>query len=291
MTDARIRCAVRKLEGAGQGGSRGGVRERALGLVLLPLSLIAYFNGIFLAFTGTYRRSEPAQTGATASFVVAWLLHLGAIGYEGFRIGAIPLATAGHYLLVLGFVVQSLYLAVSLRFRILQAGLILPPLASVMAFFALLLPAKEVRLTPVQEKGSFGFHVGISILGMAALCLAFAMAVTYIVQDHALKTKRAPRVLERFPSLAASDRIGYLAVLWGFPLLTVGIATGQVVLWVRHGTFWMGGPKQIFPMLAWVVLAVLLYARIVSGFRGRRSAYLTIVGFALGLLTVFGMTR
>jgi ABC-type uncharacterized transport system permease subunit len=180
---------------------------------------------------------------------------------------------------------------VALRSRITQLALILPPLAAVMAFVALLIPARGVELPAAQQKGWFGFHVGISVLGMGALCLAFAMALIYLAQDRALKAKRAPKVLERLPSLAACDRIGYHAVLWGFPLLTVGIATGQVVLWAKYGTLWMGGAKQIFPILAWVVLAVLLYARLVRGFRGRKSAYLTIAGFALGLLTVLGMSR
>jgi ABC-type uncharacterized transport system permease subunit len=262
-----------------------------VGLVLLPLALIAYFNGIFLAFTYLVRRSEAAERGAEASFVVAWLLHLAAIVYEGLRVGYFPFTSAGEYLMVLGWVVLGLYLWVALRLRMTQAGLILPPLAALMAFVALLFPSREVVLPDTQQKGWFVFHVGISVLGMAALCLAFAMAVIYLLQDRALKAKRKGRVMERLPSLEACDRIGYLAVLWGFPLLTVGIATGQAVLWVKYGTFWMGGPKQIFPILAWVVLAVLLYARLVRGFRGRKSAYLTIAGFALGLLTVLGMSR
>lgn len=262
-----------------------------MGLVLLPLALIAYFNGIFLASTSLARRSEAAQRGAEVSFAIAWLLHLGAIVYEGLRVGYFPLTSAGDYLLVLSFVVLTLYLVVTFRWHITTTGLILPPLAALMAFVALLIPARNVVLPPVQQKGWFGFHVGISVLGMGALCLAFAMALIYLLQDRALKAKRAPRLMERLPSLDACDRIGYHAVLWGFPLLTVGIITGQVVLWSKYGTFWMGGAKQIFPILAWVVLAVLLYARVVRGFRGRKSAYLTIAGFALGLLTVLGMSR
>ena len=262
-----------------------------MGLILLPLALIAYFNGIFLAFTAAARRSVPAQRGAEFSCVVGWILHLAAIVYQGVRVGYFPLTNAGDYLLVLSWIVMSLYLLVDLRLRITQAGLILPPLGAVMAFAALVLPARHVVLPPAQQKGWFGFHVGVSVLGMGALCLAFAMAVIYLVQDRALKAKRAPKVLERLPSLAASDRIGNNAVLWGFPLLTVGIVTGQVVLWAKNGTLWMGGPKQIFPFLAWAVLSVLLYARLVRGFRGRKSAYLTIAGFALGLLTVLGMSR
>ncbi len=39
-----------------------------------------------------------------------------------------------------------------------------------------------------------------------------------------------------------------------------------------------------------LVFAVVLVARTALGFRGRKSAYLTITGFALGFLIVIGMT-
>jgi ABC-type uncharacterized transport system permease subunit len=42
--------------------------------------------------------------------------------------------------------------------------------------------------------------------------------------------------------------------------------------------------------LAWLVFAGVLVARFRVGFRGRKSAYLTIAGVMLGLLTVAGMT-
>ena len=73
-------------------------------------------------------------------------------------------------------------------------------------------------------------------------------------------------------------------------LLTLGIGTGIVVNAELHEPLLVMGPKQIFPMLAWVVFAGILIARPALGFRGRKSAYLTIAGFALGVLTVLGMT-
>jgi ABC-type uncharacterized transport system permease subunit len=263
----------------------------ALGLVLLPLAIIAYFNGVFLALLGVVHQSEPARRGAAASWLVAWTLHLAAIVFEWSHRGQFPLTNAADYLLVLGWVTLSLYLVVYFYLRVHQVGLVLPPLAALMALVALLLPASKVSLPPAHERGWFLFHVSVSVLGMASLCLAFAMSIIYLLQDRALKSKRAPKILARFPSLEVCDRVGYQSVLWGFPLLTLGIATGEVLSWVVRETLWIGGAKQIFPLLAWAVLAVLLYARLLRGTRGRRSAYLTIAGFTLGLLTVFGMTR
>ena len=58
----------------------------------------------------------------------------------------------------------------------------------------------------------------------------------------------------------------------------------------RHSELLSGGAKQIFPLLAWVVFLVVLLARTWLGYRGRKSALLTITGFLLGLATVVGMT-
>ena len=51
------------------------------------------------------------------------------------------------------------------------------------------------------------------------------------------------------------------------------------------------GAKELFGLLAWGVFALLLYARLATGLRGRRSAYMTIAGFAFALMVVLGMTR
>jgi ABC-type transport system involved in cytochrome c biogenesis permease subunit len=123
---------------------------------------------------------------------------------------------------------------------------------------------------------------------MAALCVAFGMSLVYLLQDGALKSKR-PRLLEVLPSLEVCDRVGYDAVLWGFPLLTLGILTGALWSASVHERLFRGGAKQTFSVLAWIVFAAVLYFRIARGFRGRKSAYLTIAGFALGLLTLLGM--
>jgi hypothetical protein len=39
--------------------------------------------------------------------------------------------------------------------------------------------------------------------------------------------------------------------------------------------------KEIFALLAWLLLAGLVQARLVSGWRGRRAALLVVVGFIL----------
>lgn len=262
-----------------------------MNLLFLPTAVICYFLGIFLSFVANRHRSRPMERWAAGFLVSAWVLQLAQILFEGVKAGQLPMRNSHEYLLILGWAVLSLHLYLYIFNRIQSAGVIFPPMAFVMTLAALLIPAPSVVLPLSQQKGWFIFHTWVATVGMAALCVAFAMSITYLAQDRALKAKRSLRLLERLPSLDVIDRVGYHALLWGFPLLTLGIATGAVVSNVVHHRFWTGGPKEIFPVLAWIVFALLLYARLFRGFRGRKAAYVTIAGFALGLLTVVGMTR
>lgn len=264
-----------------------------MGLLLLPLTLIAYFVAIFLSFVGTLGRSAAARRGEIALLSLAWFLHLAAIVRQGHQIGSFPMTNSGEYLLVLSWVVLTMHLWLWFRQHVEVAGLILPPLAALMALGSLLLHARAIPPVPAtQQRGWFLFHTTLATLGTAALCVAFAMSLIYLFQDRALKTKRKLGVLERLPSLDACDRIGFHAVLWGFPLLSLGIVTGLVWNWHLHGIL-LGnnGPKELFGLLAWAVFGLLLYARLARGFRGRKSAYMTIAGFAFALMVVLGMSH
>lgn len=260
-----------------------------MGPLLVPLVLLAYFVGIFLAVVSTVQRSGHLRAASHVALGVTWGLHLLAIFQHGRAIGYFPLTNGAEFLMVLGWSILTLYLFVSIRWNVAATGLLLPPLAALMILPALWLPSRQAAVSYPGKQYLFVIHTSAATAGTAALCVAFAMSLFYLVQDRALKSKRAPTVLKRLPSLSTCDRVGHLAVLAGFPLLTLGILTGGMWSLDTYGRVFEWGPKQIFPLLAWVVFAMVIYARIVRGAGGRQSAYLTIAGFTLCLLTIFGM--
>ena len=184
----------------------------------------------------------------------------------------------------------TLHLYVWFRLKVEIAGLVLPPLAGIMTFASMQLMRANPGRSAAPPDAWFLFHTTVSTLGMAILCVAFAMSVIYLIQDRALKSRKALKLLERLPSLQRADQIGVRSLTVGFVLLTLGIGTGIVVNAEVYERLLVMGPKQVFPLLAWLVFAGILVARPLLGFRGRKSAYLTITGFALGLMTVIGMT-
>ena len=121
------------------------------------------------------------------------------------------------------------------------------------------------------------------------LALAFSVSLVYLFHERRLKGKRAGRLLHRLPSLETLDQLNYRALVWGFPLLTLGIITGA--LWGKHswGRFWSWEEREVFSLILWFLYAGLLEARMVVGWRGRRAATMTIIGFAMVVVSfVFG---
>ncbi len=98
--------------------------------------------------------------------------------------------------------------------------------------------------------------------------------------------------MKNLPPLDTLDRAEHRFLVAGFPLLTIGIVTGT--FWSRQLEF--GTPTEVmrivFGYATWLLIAAVLLLRAAAGWRGRRSAYGTILGLfcALGVLVVY-LTR
>jgi len=259
--------------------------------VVLAVALAFQVAGVVLAAFGELRNRVSLSRWAAMALVLAWAGELATLVILGVSAGAFPLRTGPEYLLALGWFVLTLHLLLWFRSQVRAAAVVLPPVAGVMVLASFLMAVGASQETVLRTQGWFVFHTSIATAGVAALAVSFAMSVLFLVKERALKTKRSLRVLERLPTLESLDRMGFQSLLYGFPLLTLGIATGMVYSAAVHDRLWIWGVKEIFPVIAWVVFAGILWARFARGVRGRRSAILAIAGFAFALLTFVGMVR
>ena len=261
-----------------------------MGSILFSLSLAAYTVGIVLTILATVNRSVAAKIGSTIALSAAAALQLAAIILYVRATGRLPMSNLADFLMALGWLVLVGYLVVNARWMVPALGMVLPPMAFFLSVLGIVLPQKHSMTEPVMaSKGILLFHTSLSTLGMAAFFIAAAMSLVYVLQDRALKRKQSGPWLRRLPSLHKADKAGLEALVWGFPLFTVGIVTGIGLLAMEHDNVKLAVTKPLFPILAWTIFAVVLGARLARGFRGRKAAYLTIAGFVLGLLTVIGI--
>ena len=122
-------------------------------------------------------------------------------------------------------------------------------------------------------------HVGVCVLGIVAFALAFAAAVAYVLQERLLRRKQLGGLFERLPPLDVLDALSFRSVSVGFPLLTLGIVTGAFWTLRIHPDAPPLTATHAFALVAWVLFAGVLTLRVAAGWRGRRAAFGTILGF------------
>ncbi|CAG9622334.1 c-type cytochrome biogenesis protein CcsB [Sutcliffiella rhizosphaerae] len=86
------------------------------------------------------------------------------------------------------------------------------------------------------------------------------------------------------------DEIGYRAVTIGFPVFTLGglifAAIWAQIAWSR---FWAWDPKEVWAFITFLFYAGYLHLRLSKGWEGEKSAWLTLIGFAIILFNLIGV--
>jgi ABC-type uncharacterized transport system permease subunit len=189
------------------------------------------------------------------------------------------------WLLAGGFVLATF------RYRLHAAGALAAPVVLVLLLLARVGPAEHTATLAPTASPLGTVHIFLATVGVATFAMAAVVAGLYLMQERRLKHKRldlASRA-ESAP-LDTLDRLAARCVSFGFPVFTLTIITGAV--WVaKLGLLRTGSavrPEYLLTIIAWVVLGILLFARVGGGWRGRRAAWLTVGGFSAAALVLVG---
>ncbi len=98
---------------------------------------------------------------------------------------------------------------------------------------------------------------------------------------------RSRSLLSVLPSMVMLDRIAYRTAIVGFPLFTFAVIAGAMWAEVAWGRYWGWDPKETCAFVTWVFYAAYLHARSTAGWRGRRAAWICVLGFAAMIFNLF----
>lgn len=163
-------------------------------------------------------------------------------------------------------------------------GLFLAPVAALLLGLGSALGIEPAGEPPAFRASWLLLHIVLSFIGYAGLVVAAAASLMYLLQFRQLKRKRFGAVFQFFPDLETLDRINGRALLLGFAALTLGLLVGWV--WsMSFGPSARWNPAQlVWGVLTWVVFVAALGVRAGRGWAGRRSAWLSVVGFGAVVL-------
>jgi ABC-type uncharacterized transport system permease subunit len=250
---------------------------------LVHIALLAY-AGAAGAFLAWLLKPKDGLVVVGRTLLAAGLFaHVGSLALSWPALGfGVSSWRGGQLFSLLAAVTVAGYLALDLKYRLPVAGAFVAPITVAVMVPAHLVHSGSRAVSPgIVNSVALAVHVASASLGTAALALAFGLSLVYLASEKQLKSKHPGRLFARLPSLELIDRVGWKLVVLGFICLSVTIATGSLVNKEATGAIFVLAPKQGFALLAWGLLATLIQARLVAGWRGRRVALLVITGFVL----------
>lgn len=248
---------------------------------LLAASLYAVAAVLYGAYL--WRGSLELEQWAPRVLGAALFLHV----IEQVASGRLVSLDIGSAMGSLSMLVGLAYLATMRRYRLTVLGAFVAPL-TLLLFLGAGLPSRAAQVSPAFRSALLPIHVTGSVLGIVAFALAFATALAYVIEEYLLRQKRIGGLFQRLPPLGVLDSVGLKLVMIGFPLFTLGVITGSVWAVRLDTTVSMLMPRQGFAVLAWIFFGSVLLARMMVGWRGRRAAIGTMLGFLCSMVALLG---
>ncbi len=265
--------------------------------LLLSITTFAYLLCTILYLSGLVFRYKPLLVWGSmiglgtvviqaAGILLRWKESYD-LGY-----GHAPLSNLYESLVFAAWAIMLVYLLLELRTKQRVLGIfpaLFAFLAMAYASFSPQIDSKIQPLLPALKSNWLIAHVIACFLGYAAFAVATGLSILYLIKKSYPANPHPKGILAFVPESRQLDELNYQLILFGFLWLSLGIITGSVWANSAWGTYWSWDPKETWSLITWLVYAALLHARSMQGWRGRRVAWLSILGFICVLFTYFGV--
>lgn len=244
-------------------------------VTLQALATVAFFSGF--AF-----RRPPLEAAGAWLLGLSLLPHGATLGLRWIEVGHGPYQTRFEVLAADAFLVVAAWLVASALARGLRGlGALVAPAAFLLMGWAVSSFALKREVPIIFKSWWLALHVGFGKLFFAAILLAAFCAAAWLV-----KTRR-PGALPRLPSPERLDLYAHELTLVSFLFLGVMIVAGSLWAHQSWGRYWGWDPMETCSLVTWLALGVILHFRVLHGWSARRMAYLTFVGLAFAVVTLF----
>jgi cytochrome c-type biogenesis protein CcsB len=211
----------------------------------------------------------------TAGLIVRWI--------ESYRlgIGHAPLSNFYESLIFYAWCIGLMLVVLKNRLKFPIITMMVSLIALLLMGYASVSPSVEKTiqpLIPALQSNWLHIHVITCFIAYAAFVISFVCGILYLV-----KWKNV------VPPGHILEEINYRSVMVGFPMLSAGILTGAVWAHYAWGSYWSWDPKETWSLITWIIYAIFLHTRLVKGWKGKRIAFISIIGFLSVIFTYFGV--
>lgn len=253
----------------------------------IPLALYA---AALIAYMLHFARRRPAAGRTATTFLVAGVLaHTFVIGMRTMEVQHVPVTNSSSAISTFVVLLVLAYLYTEMTTEERAMGAFILPLAVALQTIPAMNPGIEERAEVLQGP-LFGIHVTTLMFAYASFALACVIGITYVLLFKEIKAKHLGFFYSRLPSLQVLDTMNQRAIAVGWVCLTIGLTAGAI--WAgqaaehdpRVQAMSLQDPKISVALVCWAVYSFEVFAARRIGWGGRRTAYLSAVGFVLVLL-------
>lgn len=235
----------------------------------------------------------PGRRAGNIAMALTWLatgLLLVGLVLRGVWAGRVPWGNMYEFSLAWTLGILAVFLVVSTRRDIRWLGLPVVFLALLSLGLAVtVLYTEAAQLVPALKSWWLVIHVASAIICGGAFTVAAAISVLYLWRDRAERKGKVTGIVASLPDASRLDTLSYRILAFAFPLWTFAVISGAIWAENAWGRYWGWDPKETWAFITWVIYAGYLHARSTAGWRGRRAAYISLIGFVSFLINYFGV--
>ena len=233
---------------------------------------------------GRVRRSRSLRIGFSLT-VLAFVLHLGATVMRGIGAERVPWANMYEFALTATCAIVLIFLVVQffvdLRFlgALITGMTILFLGVTKVNFYVAIVP-----LQPALDSYWLVIHILVAVLAVGFLTLSFGLSVLQLLQHRREQRDLAGgtptmRFLSTFPNAVRLEDLSYRLAIIGFVFWTFTLIAGSIWAEAAWSRYWGWDTKEVWTFVIWVLYAGYIHARATRGWRGTRSAWLSIIAY------------
>ncbi len=238
-------------------------------------------------------RSKAIGQIATILTASGWVANTFALVMRALEAKHAPYANLFESMMLMAWGIIIGYLLLEYIYKIKIIGVFVVSLGFLTIAIASLLPFRYQTvepLNPALQSNWLLIHVFVTFLGYAAFAIAFGLSIMYLLKERIENKGVKDSFFLRFPECARLDELSYKSIAFGFPFLTFGIISGAIWANYAWGGYWSWDPKETWSLIVWFIYAAYLHARMTRGWRGRRTAIFSVIGFISVIFLYWGVS-
>lgn len=238
-------------------------------------------------------RSRALRIGFALT-VLGFLIHFVAVLLRGIAAERVPFANMYEFALTATLAIVGIFLLVQFFVDLRFLGTLVTGLTVLFLGIARVnFYVDIVPLQPALVSYWLVLHILVAVLAVGFLTLSFGLSVFQLLQarrDARIAAgpraatggaaEGAMRFLSSFPSAVRLEDLAYRMAIIGFVFWSFTLIAGSIWAERAWSRYWGWDTKEVWTLVIWVLYAGYIHARATRGWRGTRSAWLSIIAYA-----------